>query len=224
LKPAQEEKNLITKSQLREAVKAKQFLLHTANRLAIESGAIGYVVDKDNRKVINRLVLYFLGHDVAYTHKGKVYEIKKTKGFLIGGSVGSGKTLLMEAANQTFKAFGYVATARKVAGDFIEEGQKAILKHSKPMKPNGQGYTYPDCFFDDLGAEDSKKHYGNETNVMAELITDRYELFIRNHSKTFFTTNLTRAEMEEKYGPRVMSRLKQMCNFILLDCKTDRRK
>jgi hypothetical protein len=41
------------------------------------------------------------------------------------------------------------------------------------MKPNGQGYTYPDCFFDDLGAEDSKKHYGNETNVMAELITDR---------------------------------------------------
>lgn len=196
-----------------------------ANDLAVKSGVEKFDVDRDNRKVIYGLLKYFSGIKARYELDGIETTVFPTKGLLIGGNVGSGKTLIMEAMQLTFpKEIQYVTTARKVAGDFLEDGQKAILKHSKHMKSHGQGYVYPGSFFDDLGAEDSKKHYGNETNVMAELISDRYDLFVKNGSKSFFTTNLTKQEIEDKYGLRVLSRLKQMCNFILLDCKTDRRK
>jgi hypothetical protein len=49
-------------------------------------------------------------------------------------------------------------------------------------------------------------------NKMAEIILSRYERFTRTRCLTHFTTNLSADEIEERYGSRVRSRLREMCN------------
>lgn len=71
--------------------------------------------------------------------------------------------------------------------------------------------------FDDLGTEQQIKHFGNDCNVMAEILITRYEEFIANGSITHITTNLSASEIEKAYGNRVRSRLRQMFNLIAFD-------
>jgi len=68
--------------------------------------------------------------------------------------------------------------------------------------------------FDDLGVESSLKYYGNECNVMAEVLLTRYDLFVAQNLVTHLTTNLSASEIEEAYGNRVRSRLREMFNLI----------
>jgi DNA replication protein DnaC len=68
--------------------------------------------------------------------------------------------------------------------------------------------------FDDLGAEQSLKYYGNECNVMGEILLSRYEYFVSHDMLTHITTNLSATEMEDLYGNRVRSRLREMFNLI----------
>jgi DNA replication protein DnaC len=55
---------------------------------------------------------------------------------------------------------------------------------------------------------------------MAEILISRYEQFIDNNSVTHITTNLSASELENSYGNRVRSRLKQMFNLIAFDKET----
>lgn len=71
--------------------------------------------------------------------------------------------------------------------------------------------------FDDFGAEQQIKHFGNDCNVMAEIIISRYEQFIENKTVTHLTTNLSANEIEKLYGNRVRSRMRQMFNVIDFD-------
>lgn len=71
--------------------------------------------------------------------------------------------------------------------------------------------------FDDLGTEQQMKHFGNDCKVMAEILIGRYEQFIENNSVTHITTNLSASELENAYGNRVRSRLRQMFNLIAFD-------
>ena len=68
--------------------------------------------------------------------------------------------------------------------------------------------------FDDLGAEQSLKYYGNECNVMGEILLSRYEYFVSNDMLTHITTNLSSPEIENTYGMRVRSRLRETMNLI----------
>lgn len=77
--------------------------------------------------------------------------------------------------------------------------------------------------FDDFGAEGDAYHYGNKVNVMEEILQDRYEAFGRYGMRTYITTNLNEEEIEGAYGTRVISRLREMCNFLVLKGQ-DRRK
>lgn len=71
--------------------------------------------------------------------------------------------------------------------------------------------------FDDLGAEQSLKYYGNECNVMGEILLSRYEYFVSHDMTTHITTNLSASEIEELYGNRVRSRMREMFNLILFN-------
>lgn len=74
--------------------------------------------------------------------------------------------------------------------------------------------------FEDLGAEQQIKHFGNDCNVMAEILISRYEQFVENNSVTHITTNLSASELENAYGYRVRSRLRQIFNLIAFDRET----
>ena len=73
---------------------------------------------------------------------------------------------------------------------------------------------------DDLGTEPREvMEFGNVYTPLIDLITTRYEeqLF------TIFTTNLTPAQLEEKYGKRIVDRLNEMEEKVVFENESYRR-
>lgn len=141
--------------------------------------------------------------------------IEGKKGVLLRGNVGSGKTTIMKAfwmsLRTTKMGFG-MKSALSLAGEFAKGGYDEIDRYIK--KPKSDTFTGIFCF-DDLGMEGNSKFYGNDLNVMAAIISHRYELFKQGYL-THFTTNMTDEEIEYNYGDAALSRLYEMCQFYVL--------
>ena len=71
--------------------------------------------------------------------------------------------------------------------------------------------------FDDMGVEPMGRHYGKDCNVIGEILLSRYDLFLETKLKTHATTNLNAEELEERYGNRVRSRMRELFNLIAFD-------
>jgi DNA replication protein DnaC len=170
---------------------------------------------EEDRTNITKLMAYFLKDEATANQFG----IDLSKGILLSGPVGSGKTTLMaimKYINHKDNKF-YMQTCRDISFEFIKEGYEIIHKYSRGS------YTQTECknyCFDDLGVESNLKYYGNECNVMAEIILSRYDLFISKKVITHITTNLSASEIEIMYGNRVRSRLRAMLNLIAFDKTT----
>ncbi|GAL63712.1 hypothetical protein JCM19300_2748 [Algibacter lectus] len=52
---------------------------------------------------------------------------------------------------------------------------------------------------------------------MGEIILSRHELLLNHAIKTHATTNLNAQELEDLYGNRVRSRMRQLFNLIAFD-------
>jgi len=98
--------------------------------------------------------------------------------------------------------------------EFIQDGYQIIHKYSK-----GKLYEFEPktICFDDLGTESNLKYYGNECNVMAEILLSRYDVYIAKRIQTHITTNLSASEIESQYGNRVRSRMRELFNLIAYD-------
>lgn len=161
---------------------------------------------------ITKLVAYFLNDTKAKEQFG----IDLSKGILLSGPVGCGKTTLMTLMKYVTKPNNkfYLKTCRDISFEFIKDGYEIIHKYSR----GSNSYTeYKNYCFDDLGIEQNLKYYGNECNVMAEIILSRYDLFIAKKVQTHITSNLSASEIEIAYGNRVRSRLRGMLNLIAFD-------
>jgi DNA replication protein DnaC len=164
---------------------------------------------------ITKLVAYFL-NDGIVTEK---FGIDLTKGILLSGPVGCGKTTLMTLMkyvtmpNNKF----YLKTCRDISFEFIKEGYEIIHRYSRGSSSQTE---YKNYCFDDLGVEQNLKYFGNECNVMAEIILSRYDLFVAKKVQTHITSNLSASEIEVAYGNRVRSRLRGMLNLIAFDKNT----
>lgn len=173
-----------------------------------------FEMTEENRQIIEVLGLYF-SQDPKFEEIG---DFSLKKGIMIVGPVGCGKTTIMQAFSVNSRnGFGFT-TCRKVAADYTDKnhgGITAVEKYSNLINCYPQqnfGQSQLGMCFDDLGVEGVKKHFGNETDVMSEVIFNRYEN--RLHSKTHFTANIDGKDIEEFYGKRIVSRLREMCNFI----------
>ena len=93
----------------------------------------------------------------------------------------------------------------------IQDGYEVITRYSRQSFLYHHPKTY--CF-DDLGTENSLKYYGNDCNIMAGILLSRYDLFITQKLITHLTTNLNSSEIEQIYGPRVRSRMREMFNLV----------
>lgn len=179
-----------------------------------------YKIDEENRYVINQLIYYFIDDARFSGDLGK--------GLIICGNVGSGKTLIFKIFQEIGLKPILMKTCRDIARDFAMEGHKGINRYGKDsFEKKNQNTIKKNYCFDDLGSEFNQKFFGNECNVMAELIQDRYEMFKSMKLVTYFTTNLTKEEIELKYGDRVESRISEMCNYIVMGqgpTSIDRRK
>ena len=52
---------------------------------------------------------------------------------------------------------------------------------------------------------------------MGEILLSRHDLFVKTGIKTHATTNQNAEELEERYGPRVRSRMREPFNLIAFD-------
>jgi hypothetical protein len=153
-------------------------------------------------EIIFKLLVYFL-QDKTNAEK---YQISFRKGILLTGPVGCGKTSLMHLVKLFLPGENryIVKSVRDVCFEFSQEGYTIIRKYSnQSLNKDDSPKTY--CF-DDLGTESTLKYYGNECNVMAEVLLSRYDMFIHHQMRTHITTNLNGDEIEEIYGTRVRSR------------------
>ncbi|WP_372758054.1 ATPase [Mariniflexile sp.] len=150
--------------------------------------------------------------------------INLEKGILLSGPIGCGKTTLMTLMKYlaTPQNKYYVKSCREVSFEFINEGYEVISRYSKPSLHQSKAGII--CF-DDLGTENNLKYFGNECNVMGEILLSRYDLFISKKVKTHLTTNLSASELEHFYGNRVRSRLRESFNLIAFNNNSkDKRK
>jgi DNA replication protein DnaC len=166
--------------------------------------------------IIFKLIAYFLKDETACFQ----FNIDLNKGILLSGPIGCGKTSLMNLLKfltPTEHKY-YVKPCRDISFEFIQDGYEIIHKYSKGKLYQSEPKTI--CF-DDLGVENNLKYYGNECNVMAEILLSRYDIFISKKVNTHITTNLSASEIENQYGNRVRSRLREICNLIAYDRKSD---
>jgi DNA replication protein DnaC len=140
-------------------------------------------------------------------------QIDLNKGILLSGPIGCGKTSIMHLIRPfTNPLSDYkIKTCREISFEFAKNGFDAINKYT--LKQNYQSRLSGYCF-DDLGAEQQIKHFGNDCNVMAEVLISRYEQFVENNSITHLTSNLSASEIELLYGNRLRSRMRNMFNLI----------
>ena len=163
----------------------------------------------EDHEVICKLLAYFFQDQSA----ANMFNLSLRKGILLTGPIGCGKTTLLslmryfEPTNGRF----IVKPCRDVSFEFIREGYITIQKYTQNSFKSFQPIVY--CF-DDLGTEKSIKLFGNDCNVMAEVLLSRYDLFVNRKLLTHLTTNLSASEIEQIYGNRIRSRMREQFNLI----------
>lgn len=185
----------------------------------------GFILDDFNEEIIFDLACYFTG-DKRFEGKN---NWKLDKGILMFGNVGCGKTTIMRMFRDNQVASYFIISCRKIASEFAEGGTEAVAKYFGEYQSTivgikfGHEHSVGICF-DDLGTEEIKKHFGSQMNVMGETILNRYDLFYKLPNRTHITTNLNPDQIEEYYGTRVRSRMREMFNTIEFNPKSpDRR-
>jgi hypothetical protein len=186
-------------------------------------------IDDLNRPVFD-LLCYYFSNDKMFVSVAKDMQIENPsldKGILLYGGFGSGKTWLMKLFAKNQRQVFHVHNAKEIADDFQTGGVEAVEFWTKQHKA---AFEDPDVFYqkilgvciDDIGAEDEKKHYGNNRNVIGDMI----ELCYSNGNVgplLHVTTNLNAEQIKDYYGGRVASRMKEIFNLIVLP-GADRRK
>ena len=164
-----------------------------------------FKIYEEDEVVLYKLCIYFIRDFEAC----KKLNIDPNKGILLSGPVGCGKTSLMKLLRHIVphhKPYE-VIPARNITFAFNNIGYKTIQEYG-----NSSFYC-----FDDLGVETTGRHFGKDCNVMGEILLSRYDLFLQSKIRTHATTNLNAQELEERYGNRVRSRMRQLFNLVAFD-------
>ncbi len=164
-----------------------------------------FKIYKEDREILYKLCNY----QIRDWQACKKLKIDINKGILLSGPVGCGKTSLMKLIRHItphYQSYEMIPT-RNVTFAFNHIGYKIIEQY-------GDSRFY--CF-DDLGIEPTGRYFGKDCNVMGEVILSRHELYLKYKFKTHCTTNLNAEEIEQRYGNRVRSRMRELFNLIGFD-------
>lgn len=171
-----------------------------------------FEVDENNKEIIQNLIRYFSGDPDC--------EWNLSKGLLLMGDVGLGKTYIMsvmrdyaKAANIDFRQFRLVGCP-DIADEVEQNGAESLQKY----------FAGEDICFDDLGQEQAViQRYGNNLSVMERILVKRYSSFVNGRCITHATTNLTPEEIEERYGTRLIDRFNEMFNYVFMTGESRRK-
>ena len=175
-----------------------------------------FTIFPEDHELLLSLLIYAIGDKEGAAKR----DLNLKKGILLTGPIGCGKTSLMTLVNYFFqKSKQYqIKSTREISFEYEKEGFKVINRYSQSIANTNLSKHISNIYcFDDLGIEQPQKYFGNECNVMAEILLSRYDLFLTKGILTHLTTNLSASELESKYGNRLRSRMREMFNLIAFD-------
>lgn len=185
-----------------------------------------FAIDDENRFVYENIVRWIMGDPRAQAinpETGKPAPADLTKGVIICGSTGSGKSWAMEILSQIAEI---VKASYKAGRDIRPLAWPCVRAFDICNAFSKYGevdvyYQRPVLCIQDLGSEPAESIYmGNRVDVLRQLLEYRGDC---NGKLTLITSNLTYDEMPVRYGDRVASRLFGMCNYYQIVGKDRRR-
>lgn len=204
----------------------KTFMVNRAKKLFDGK----FEIDTHNEDFFNLLCYYFIDDNKFLGLAKEMGEDNPslTKGLLIPGNFGTGKTWFMKLFQQNTKQTFYIRPAKDIAQAYLDSKDRSIPEEY--LEPFKNPLNDSSVFFqsisglciDDLGSENKKNNYGNVMNVIGDLIEIRYD---RKYTGVLLhgTTNMSADELRNFYGERVTSRMREIFNFVSLP-GNDRRK
>lgn len=207
---------------------AKTFFFNRAKRIF----KFEFELDDYNTDIFE-LFCYYFNHDEKFFAKAKLLGVDNpsfNKGLMLAGNFGVGKTVLMKLFSQNKKQCYFIDSAKTIAESYVKSKEKVLdEKYLFPVKnafqdPGVFCQEYMALCIDDLGAENIKNNFGNLSNVIGDLIEHRYD---KGYTGPWLhgSSNLGADELKSFYGERVVSRMREIFNWIVVDEEApDRRK
>lgn len=133
-------------------------------------------------------------------------QLLKGNSTIITGLPGVGKTTLVRLPR--------MVSASQLAMEYQAYGLDAVK-----ALINNQIELQGPVVIDDLGIEENVKHFGNQLDPVAYVIQRIYDVNQTREEpiRLLITTNLNKDELVERYGVRVVDRLWEMCDRIVLE-------
>lgn len=195
-----------------------------------------FTLDENNEMIFDLLCYYFIGDEEGFIRQNELIAkedeklaIKNpsiNKGILLVGNCGTGKTDLMKLFAKNTRLVYFIRESKRIAKEYVDK-KDIPEEYTEPFK---LAINDPVTFYqplagmciDDMGGEETKNSYGNKANVIADLIEMRYN---NKYTGPFLhaTSNLTAEQFKQYYGERVISRMRQIFNFVKMP-GNDRRK
>jgi DNA replication protein DnaC len=163
------------------------------------------LIQNEWNKQLIKTICFFLSEDLRFESELN-YSLKK--GLLIRGVSGIGKTYLVTCVKDNLVKPISVYSMIDVADEVREYGGCQV-----------KGKV---IYLDDVGSEETVNHYGSKINWFKEFL-ESYYLNSKDYSRLIISTNLNFDQIQEKYGFRVRSRMKEMFNIIDVTGKDLRR-
>lgn len=187
-----------------------------------------FVIDRENRFAFENIIKWVNGDRTAQAlnmDSNEIIPANMKAGIFIAGNTGTGKSWCLEIIREYITALGLEITiddekrtlafplvrADDITHDFMHDG--TLEKYRK----------FPILCIQDVGTESRETLYmGNRMEVIRALLEWRAD---HGDKLTLITSNIppTHPQFAERYGDRVVSRMREICNYYEIKGK-DRRK
>jgi len=182
-----------------------------------------YIFTEEICQILKILLLYFSGQKEDANSEKIIFNksISLNKGLLLVGGVGVGKSLIFEIlqiyTTRVLRRNGFQYHSASSIIDFLNINGKVYYNLFKENRQDENTIKPITCYIDDIASKNEiVKHFGTEYNAIQELISIRYEVFIRHKKLTHLSTNIFPKQLKEIYGSRIIDRMREMFNIIEL--------
>ena len=144
---------------------------------------------------------------VKTDREGAKKHLEETQyGVLLVGDVGVGKTYLVRKPRMT--------SANELSIQFQLNGIESV----NALINNQIHYQGGIVVIDDIGTEPVAKNFGTDLDVVTYVIQRLYDInqVAEKPIKLYMTTNLNQENLIERYGNRVVDRIYEMCDRVII--------